>query len=83
MAKDEYQIVEDRNGKWVRQGWHGPKLTQVEVVWRLNKQLAEIKRLQAELAEATNCPDCNGRGKRWYSLYGEATCERCKGSGDR
>lgn len=50
---------------------------------RLNEQDAEIKRLTAELAEATNCPDCNGRGKRWYSLYGDATCDLCSGSGKR
>lgn len=44
---------------------------------------AENERLNSELAEATNCPDCNGRGKRWYSLYGDATCDLCSGSGKR
>ncbi len=36
-----------------------------------------------ELRSAINCPSCNGNGRRWYSFIGDATCEKCKGSGKR
>jgi hypothetical protein len=37
--------------------------------------------LEAERDRLTACPDCQGSGKRWYALYGMATCERCGGGG--
>ena len=42
-----------------------------------------IRIVLAALAEAVNCPSCAGRGRRWYSFIGDATCDKCKGSGKR
>ena len=36
-----------------------------------------------ELKSAIYCSGCNGRGRRWYTGYGETVCDGCKGSGKR
>jgi len=51
----------------------------IDAIWRHAKP--EIKILLDTIEHANLCKDCNGRGKRWYSLIGISTCEKCKGSG--
>lgn len=49
-----------------------------------NRHDAEaIRVILAELARATKCQSCDGRGVRWYTFAGNATCCVCSGTGKR
>ena len=42
-----------------------------------------IKQLGDRLDELTNCPHCNGTGKRFHALHGYDSCVDCKGTGKK
>lgn len=61
----------------------GGKVTKREAATLLKRARDLIEELELEIASLTQCPKCSGLGRRWYSLYGEGSCDECKGTGER